>query len=171
MIDARDEDEVQPWTTSGDGGGGDRGRGDARTGGRLGLAGLTGTPSAVRLARQVLAHESRLAAVLWLEHSGVYDCPRSGSYRSTGPGDRPPSRACRPAAVRLAQNLRNGIIVSQLSTVTAPGLATKVELIDRSGNWLRDGARSCWQRLGAGQSTLPAFSYSGESSPTGAALS
>jgi hypothetical protein len=122
---------------------------------------LQGSPAAVRVAQEVLAHTRHVAALTWRQTGDQWECPASGGA-VVSPAVKPPARNCRRATVTFDENLRNGVIVRSLLTVAARGIATQTTLVTRDGDWMRSGKARCWDSEGAAVINLPAFSYSGE---------
>jgi hypothetical protein len=123
--------------------------------------GLEGSPAAVRVARQVLAHARRLTALRWSQGGDQWECP-SPDGPIVGPSVKRPARNCRRATVSFDENLREGRIVRSLATTTAGGLATRSELVTGAGDWVRSGRARCWDDQGTVPGGLSAFSYTGE---------
>lgn len=122
---------------------------------------LKGSPAAVRVAQQVLAHTRHVAAIHWSQGGDQWECP-SPDGPIVGPALKRPEPDCRRAIVTFDENLHNGRIMRSLSTLTAPGLATDTELVSRAGAWMRSGSARCWDAEGAGLVNVPAFTYQGE---------
>lgn len=122
---------------------------------------LKGSPAAVHVAQQVLAHARHVAAIHWSQGGDQWECP-SPDGPIVGPALKRPERDCRRATVTFNENLRDGRIMRSLSTTTAPGLATDTELVSRAGAWMRSGSARCWDAEGAGLVNVPAFTYKGE---------
>jgi len=122
---------------------------------------LKGSPAAVHVAQQVLAHARHVPAIRWSEGGDQWECP-SPDGPIVGPALKRPERNCRRAVMTFDENLRNGRIVRSLSTTTAPGLATARELVSAAGAWTRAGRAHCWDAEGAGLVNSPAFTYRGE---------
>ena len=123
--------------------------------------GLTGSPAAVRVAHQVLAHVRHVAAIRWRQGGDQWECP-SPDGPIVGPAVKRPARNCRRATISLDENLRNGRIMREQSITTASGLVTDTELISVAGAWTRRGSARCWDAEGGGLVNVPAFSYAGE---------
>jgi hypothetical protein len=122
---------------------------------------LEGTPAAVRVAQEVLAHTRHVVSLQWRQSGDQWECPASGGP-VVGPAVKRPARNCRQATVTYEENLRNGVIVRSLSTLAARGIATQTTLVTRAGDWMRSGKARCWDSEGAAVINLPAFSYTGE---------
>lgn len=123
--------------------------------------GLQGSPAAVRVARQVLAHAQRVTALQWSQGGDQWECP-SPDGPIVGPSVKRPARNCRRATVSFDENLRDGRIVRSLATTIAGGLATRSELVSGAGDWVRSGRARCWDDQGTVPGGLSAFSYTGE---------
>ena len=126
-----------------------------------GAGSLKGSPAAVRVAQQVLAHIRHVTAVQWHQTGDQWECPASGTP-VLGPAVKRPARNCHRATVTIDENLRHGLIVQSLETTVAPGAATSAELVTEAGDWMRSGKAGCWDAEGAGIIEMPAFSYTGE---------
>jgi hypothetical protein len=126
------------------------------------VASVTGSGASLRLVSKILAHEKHVVAVLWRQHGGFYDCPRRGSYPRQLPGGRPPHRNCRLAQITFRQNLRNGVIMAEISTATARGFPTLTDVSTPQGEWVTYGRRRCWQRIGHGHHGVQWLTYDGD---------
>lgn len=122
---------------------------------------LTGSPAAVRVAHQVLAHASHLQALQWRQSGDQWECPANDGP-IVGPSVTRPERDCHRATVTFDENLRDGVIVGSLTTTIAPGMAAQAELVTPSGDWTRTGSSRCWDPQGVDFRRIPAFSYAGE---------
>jgi hypothetical protein len=129
--------------------------------GAAGSGGLKGSPAAVRVAQHVLTRARHVSAVQWHQAGDQWECPTSDGP-VVGPAVKRPARNCRRATVTFDENLRNGLIVRSLSTITARGTATSTTLVTRAGDWMRSGKARCWDSKGAGIVNIPAFTYTGE---------
>ena len=127
----------------------------------VGAGSLQGSPAAVRVAQQVLAHVRHVTAVQWHQTGDQWACPASG-VPVLGPAVKRPARNCHRATVTIDENLRGGLIVRSLETTVAPGMATTSELVTEAGDWTRSSRGRCWDAEGAGIIEMPAFSYTGE---------
>lgn len=123
--------------------------------------GLKGSPAAVRVAQEVLAHSRHVAAIRWSQDGDQWECP-SPDGPIVGPSVKRPARGCRRATVTFDENLRNGRIIRSMATTTAAGLVTQSELVSRAGDWVRSGRARCWDAQGAMPGGISAFSYTGE---------
>jgi hypothetical protein len=123
--------------------------------------GLEGSPAAVGVARQVLAHASHLKALEWRQSGDQWECPADDAP-IVGPSVKRPERDCHRATVTFDENLRNGVIVGSLTSTTAPGMAAQAELVTAGGDWTRTGRSRCWDVQGSAFRQIPAFSYTGE---------
>jgi hypothetical protein len=123
--------------------------------------GLTGSPAAVRVARQVLAHTRHVIALRWLQGGDQWECP-SPDGTIVGPAPTRPSRDCRRAVLSFDENLRNGAILRSQSTMTVSGHLIQSELVSGAGDWVRAGRAHCWDAESAMPGHVSAFSYSGE---------
>jgi hypothetical protein len=126
-----------------------------------GAGSLEGSPAAVHVAQHVLAHARHVTALEWHQTGDQWECPASGGP-IVGPAVKRPGRQCRRATVTFDENLRNGLIVRSLSTISATGMATETALATAAGDWMRSGHAPCWDAEAAGPIELPAFSYTGE---------
>jgi hypothetical protein len=122
---------------------------------------LQGSPAAVRVAQQVLAHIRHVTAVQWHQTGDEWQCPASGGP-VLGPAVKRPARNCHRATVTIDENLSHGLIVRSLERTVAPGMATATELVTEAGDWMRSGDARCWDAEGAGIIEMPAFTYTGE---------
>ncbi len=123
--------------------------------------GLKGSPAAVRVAGQVLAHARHVTALRWRQSGDEWECPSSDGP-IVGPARKRPARNCRRATVTFDENLRDGQIVRSESTTVADGLSTQTELVTRAGDWTHSSHERCWDAQGTGLVNIPAFSYTGE---------
>lgn len=126
-----------------------------------GAGGLQGSPAAVRVAQQVLAHIRHVTAVRWHQTGDQWECPASGGP-VLAPAVKRAAPNCHRATVTIDENLRHGLIVRSLETTVAPGMATAAELVTDAGDWMRSGSARCWDAEGAGIIEVPAFSYTDE---------
>lgn len=122
---------------------------------------LKGSPEAVRVTQQVLAHAGQLQALHWRQRGDQWECPADDGP-IVGPSVARPERDCHRAVVSFDENLRNGLIVGSLTTTTAPGMAAQAELVTSAGDWTRTGSSRCWDPQGEDFRKTPAFSYAGE---------
>jgi hypothetical protein len=122
---------------------------------------LKGSPAAVRVAQQVLAHARHLNALEWHERGDEWACPADGGP-IVGPALKRPEPDCHRATVTFDENLRHGVIVGSLTSTTAPGMAAQAELVTPAGDWTRTGSSRCWDPQGVDFRRIPAFSYAGE---------
>jgi hypothetical protein len=123
--------------------------------------GLEGSPAAVHVARQVLAHVRHVTALRWSQAGDQWECP-SPDGPIVGPSITRPGRNCRRARVIFDENLRDGRITQSLATTTAAGRSTQAELVSGAGDWTRSGRARCWDAQEAAPRDVPAFTYSGE---------
>jgi len=126
-----------------------------------GGGGFRGSPAAVRVAEQVLAHSRHVTALQWRQGGDQWECPSDGGP-IVGPAVGRPARGCRRATVTFDENLTDGRITRSESRTTAAGLATQTELVTQGGDWSRSGRERCWDSQSAGLVNTPAFSYKGE---------
>jgi hypothetical protein len=120
-----------------------------------------GSRAADEVAHRVVTHSEHVAALTWRQQGDQWECPQSGGPLVTAAAKRPSPR-CRRATVTFAENLRRGMIVSSLSTATAEGMPTHLDLDTAGGAWTRSGAARCWDSDGTASLNIPAFSYTGE---------
>jgi hypothetical protein len=123
--------------------------------------GFRGSPAAVSVARNVLAHVRHVPAIHWRQSGDQWACPTPDGP-IVGPSVKRPAPNCRRAIVTVDENLRNGRVVRSVATTTARGMATSTELTTGAGDWVRTGRARCWDAEGAGAVGLPAFSYTAE---------
>lgn len=122
---------------------------------------LQGSPAAVGVAKQVLAHASQLKALEWRQSGDQWECPADATP-IVGPSVKRPAGDCHRATVTFDENLRNGLVVGSLTSTTAPGMADQAELVTSGGDWTRTGRSRCWDAQGPDFRQVPAFSYAGE---------
>src|SRR6185312_7342169 len=103
---------------------------------------LKGSPEAVRVAQQVLAHAGQLQALHWRQSGDQWECAADDG-RIVGPSGARPERDCHRAVVTFDENLRNGLIVGSLTTTTARGMPTKAELLTSAPHCTRTGRSRC----------------------------